>query len=155
ARRPPPRRAGLVLPPRVAPVQAVVVPIPGTKDSSEEEKAAVVAAAAGAGAALRGGGGRPGLDDRGNYSPGGEVAHWEQKGVPLRVEVGPRDAAAGVVTVVRRDTGAKATLPAGDAAGLAAAVTALLATVQADMLEGARRVRDAHVASVTEWPAFV
>lgn len=78
---------GLVLPPRVAPVQAIVIPIP-FKDVDRE---AVVNAASEIGQRLRGAGVRAKEDPRDNYSPGWKYNYWELKGVPLRVELGPRD----------------------------------------------------------------
>lgn len=143
---------GLVLPPRVAPLQAVIVAIVSAKDS-EETKAAVSAAAVDAAAALTRAGVRSKVDDRDNYSPGWKFAHWEQKGVPLRIEVGPRDVASGSVTAVRRDTGDKAAIPLGE--GFGAAVSSLLDSMQTGMLEAARRERDARVCDVAEWKSFI
>ena len=142
---------GLVLPPRVAPLQAVVLAIISVKDS-QEVKDGVWAMAAAVTAALGGGGVRVKYDDRDNYSAGWTFAHWVQTGVPLRLEVGPRDVAGGAVTVVRRDTGAKVALPVGPT--LPGAVAALLEAVQADMLDSARRVRDARVTPTPTWPEF-
>ena len=144
---------GLVLPPRVAPVQVVLVVIVSAKETPEA-KAALAGAAAEAAAALVAAGVRAKVDDRDNYSGGWKFAHWEQKGVPLRLELGPRDAAAGTFTCVRRLDGAKSAVPI-DAARLVPAVEAALAAAQADMLERARRTRDAHIATVTEWKDFV
>jgi len=143
---------GLVLPPRVAPLQVVTVHIIASKDP-EDVRAGVIATAASVGAALARAGLRAKHDDRDVYTPAWKFAHWEQKGVPLRVEVGPRDLAAGQVTVVRRDTGEKTTLP-NDAA-LPAALQSMLDAVQASMLEKARAERDSHTAIVTQWSDFV
>ena len=78
---------GLVLPPMVAPLQAVIVPIP-FKDTDRE---AVIDAAKEIGDRLRGVGVRVKEDARDNYSPGWKYNYWELKGVPLRIELGPRD----------------------------------------------------------------
>jgi len=94
---------GLRLPPRLAPVQAVV--ILARADEGAGEAAAAVAAE------LRAGGVRVELDTRTDTSFGRRVVGWELKGVPLRVEVGPRDLAEGVVVVARRDTGTKTSVP--------------------------------------------
>jgi prolyl-tRNA synthetase len=79
------------------------------------------------------------VDAREGRSFGRRVTEWEIKGAPLRVELGPRDLAAGQVTLVRRDTGEKSPVAL---AGLAATVPGLLATVQAAMLAAATRRRD-------------
>jgi prolyl-tRNA synthetase len=124
---------GLKLPPRLAPIQVVVLPIashkPGVTEKSEEIRAALAAA-----------GLRVELDDR-DASAGWKFNEWEMKGVPVRLEVGPRDIENGVVTYVRRDTLEKATLPIE---GLADALKALLEDVQANMLAQAREFMNAH-----------
>ncbi|HMN54701.1 MAG TPA: His/Gly/Thr/Pro-type tRNA ligase C-terminal domain-containing protein, partial [Sphingopyxis sp.] len=97
-------------------------------------------------AALRDVGVRVRVDAREGRSFGRRVTEWEIKGAPLRAELGPRDLAAGQVTLVRRDAGAKSTTPL---AGLVAAVPGLLADVQAEMLAAATRGRDGRVADVT------
>jgi prolyl-tRNA synthetase len=89
---------GLVLPPKLAPVKSVLVPI----YRKDEEKAAVLEAAhriaADVGAKV---------DDREGQSPGAKFFHWERRGVPLVLELGPRDLASGKIVLKRRDTGAK------------------------------------------------
>lgn len=144
---------GLVLPPRIAPVQVVVIVIVQSKDT-DETKTTLSNAATAAVAALNAGGIRAKLDDRDNYSAGWKFAHWEQKGVPLRLELGPRDLAAGTFSAVRRVDGVKSNIPLAHAA-LLPAVNQALTTIQADMLAKARRERDAHVAVVTKWSDFV
>jgi prolyl-tRNA synthetase len=129
--------AGLLLPPRLAPVQAVVVVV---RDEPE-----VVSAATALTAALRDAGVRVELDNaRGSF--GRRVTDWEIKGVPLRVEVGPRDLAEGLVTTVRRDTGEKRSWPLD---ALAAELPALLETIQGDLFARALRHRDEHTHDVT------
>ena len=91
--------AGLRLPPRIAPVQVVVVLVKAADGAGE--------AAAALAAELRGSGVRVELDDRVDTSFGRRAVEWELKGVPVRIEVGPRDLAAGNATLVRRDTGDK------------------------------------------------
>ena len=88
---------GLVLPPRLAPIQVVVVPI-----GRDAERAEVVARAEALAGELRAGGVRVRVDDRAHLSPGAKFNEWEQKGVPVRLELGPRDLAAGVATVAER-----------------------------------------------------
>jgi prolyl-tRNA synthetase len=129
--------AGLRLPSAVAPAQVVVLPVRGD--------AALVGVAEEVATALRDVGVRVRVDAREGRSFGRRVTEWEIKGAPLRVELGPRDLAAGQVTLVRRDTGVKTATPL---AGLAAAVPTLLADVQAEMLAAATRRRDDRVADV-------
>jgi prolyl-tRNA synthetase len=96
---------GLKLPPRVAPVQAIIVPILGRKGGND-----VLAAAR----QLRddlGGTVRVRIDERDDRTPGYKFNHWELRGVPLRIELGPRDLVADQVVVVERDTGKKVTIP--------------------------------------------
>ena len=97
---------GLRLPPRVAPIQVAIVPI----FRNDEEKSRVVEAASGIAADLRGVGIRSHLDDREELRPGFKFADWELRGVPIRIEIGPRDLDGGVATIARRDGGDKQTL---------------------------------------------
>ena len=104
--------AGLVLPPRVAPYQVVIVPIPPRKGDWNE---AVLPKAREVQAALRGAGMRVHLDDRDNQQPGFKYADWEMRGVPLRLELGPKDIEKDQCVLVRRDTpreGVRARSPA-------------------------------------------
>ena len=125
--------SGLILPPRVAPYQVVIVPIPPRKGDWSE---AVLPKAREAQAALRGAGIRVHLDDRDQHQPGFKYADWEMRGVPLRLEIGPKDVEKGQAVLVRRDTREKAFLPLE---GLAAAVPERLASFQADLLARARK----------------
>ena len=122
---------GLVLPPVVAPEQVVIVPIaskkPGVTEKCEEVKTALEQA-----------GVRVILDNTDN-SPGWKFNEWEMKGVPLRIELGPRDIEAGKALVFRRDTLEKAEYSLD---GIASTIKELLGTVQKDMLESARVRRD-------------
>ena len=93
---------GLVLPPRIAPIQCVIVPIV-VKQSDAANKAQADMCAEMV-AALGAAGIRVKLDDRTNYNPGWKYNHWELKGVPLRIEVGPRDVEARQARCVRRDS---------------------------------------------------
>jgi prolyl-tRNA synthetase len=120
---------GLRLPPRVAPQQVVIVPI-----FREDERADVLRAAAAVGDELRAAGVRVRVDDR-EYRPGFKFYEWELKGVPLRVEIGGRDVAAGAVTVARRDTGHKQQIPLPRAT---AAIDEMLKDAQASLFQRAR-----------------
>ncbi|MDG6907329.1 MAG: proline--tRNA ligase [Nitrososphaerota archaeon] len=98
---------GLLLPPRVAPIQAVIVPIVFSSSKSAE----VLAKSREVSEVLEGNSIRAFLDSRENYTPGWKFNEWELKGVPLRLEIGPRDLASGTLVVVRRDTGKKESVP--------------------------------------------
>jgi len=97
--------SGLVMPPELAPVQVVVVPI-----LAKENKEPVIAESEKAAAELRAAGLRVRLDLR-DIRPGAKYYHWEMRGVPLRVELGPRDMKEGKVVMVRRDSRQKASVP--------------------------------------------
>ncbi|XP_057254735.1 bifunctional glutamate/proline--tRNA ligase isoform X4 [Pezoporus wallicus] len=101
---------GLVLPPRVACVQVVIIPCGITNSLSEEDKEALLKKCNEYHNRLLGINIRVRADLRDNYSPGWKFNHWELKGVPVRVEVGPRDMKSQQFVAVRRDTGQKLTL---------------------------------------------
>lgn len=135
---------GLILPPVLAPIQVVLVPI-WRKDA---EKEAILAAVADLRSRLASAGVRVRADDRDDVSPGFKFNDWEMRGVPLRVEIGPRDLAANQVTLARRDTGAKFPVPMAD---LAAHVPDLLKDIQASLLRRATAFRDANTHDVHTW----
>jgi len=126
---------GLVCPPKLAPVQVVVVPI----WKSDQEKSQVSGVGGQVKAELERAGIRVEFDTRENLKPGAKYFEWEAKGVPLRLEIGPRDVAAGQVMTARR-VGGKA--PA-KLEGLAKTVTAALEEIQAGMFKTARDRREA------------
>jgi prolyl-tRNA synthetase len=123
--------AGLVVPPRLAPIQAVVLLV-RAEDGAGEAAERLADELKGVGVRVR-------LDAQVATSFGRRAVDWELKGVPVRVLVGPRDLAGGNVTLVRRDTGEEATVPVAEAA---TAVDRLLDDIQASMLAGAVRRRD-------------
>ena len=125
---------GLRLPPRVAPQQVVIVPI-----LREDENADVLHAAAVLADELRKAGVRVRVDDRPEHRPGFKFNEWELKGVPIRVEIGSRDLAAGAVTAARRDTGGKEQLPVP---GAASAIDELLRAAQASLFQDASDERE-------------
>lgn len=139
--------AGLVLPPAVAPVQAVIIPV--YKDA---EKAVVMEAADKLFSELKAAGIRVKLDDRDNLRPGAKYFEWERKGVPLRLELGPRDVAKGQAFAKRRTGGDKFGVNLGTAVD---EVRAVLAEVQAELLDRATAFRDSHLHSVGSWDEFV
>jgi prolyl-tRNA synthetase len=128
---------GLVVPPLLAPTQAVVLLVK-EGDGAGEVARGVAGDLAAVGVRAR-------LDDQVATSFGRRATDWELKGVPLRVEVGPRDLARGEVTVVRRDTGDKHQVAVGEAVPR---VAALVDRVQADMLAAAVARRDAATVDV-------
>ncbi|HZE65203.1 MAG TPA: proline--tRNA ligase [Sporichthyaceae bacterium] len=137
---------GLVLPPRLAPFQVVIVPV-GRGDAMTQVMAAVDTLAAQCKAA----GVRVKVDDRSQLSPGFKFNDWEMRGVPLRIELGPRDLEAGVAVMARRVGGDKETLPLE---GLAATLPAVLEEIQAAMLARATAFRDENTSTVEDWDAF-
>ena len=142
--------AGLVLPPKLAPVQVVIVPI--ARGSDEDAKARVSAEVARVAEALRGAGVRVKVDDRDSISPGWKFNEWERKGVPLRVEIGPKDLAAGTVLVKHRLADDKTSVP------LAGAVPYLVDALPAfhdRLFERARTFREAHTREVHTYDELV
>ncbi len=125
--------SGLVLPPKVAPVQVMVIPI-------QQKKEGVLECAAGINDALKAAGIRSKLDDT-DKSPGWKFAEQEMRGVPLRIEIGPKDIENGTAVIVRRDNREKEIAAISD---LAQAAARILEQEQADMFERAKAHRDAH-----------
>lgn len=138
---------GLVLPPRLAPTQVVIVPI-YRKDG---EKTVVLEAAERMRRELLDAGVRVKLDAREGYRPGWKFNEYEVQGVPVRLAVGPRDVKQGTVELARRDTRSKAFV---QQEGLAAHVTSLLDEVQASLLDRARAFRTAHTTAVDSYDDF-
>lgn len=136
---------GLVLPPRIAPTQVVIVPI-FRSDSKEEvrQKALELGAALKEVARVH-------VDDREQYSPGWKFNQWEMKGVPLRLEIGPKDMANNQCVLVRRDTREKEVVSLDQ---LNQRVSELLVTIQKDMLERARQFRDENTRRVNNFAEF-
>ncbi|KAL4593312.1 bifunctional glutamate/proline-tRNA ligase-like [Arapaima gigas] len=106
---------GLVLPPRVACLQVIIIPCGITASLAEAEKEALLAQCSLYLSRLQKNGIRVKVDLRDNYSPGWKFNHWELKGVPVRLEVGPKDLKQGQCMAVRRDTGEKVTVPEAEA----------------------------------------
>ena len=140
--------AGLRLPPAIAPVQVVVVPI----YRSDEERSAVMEVAAKLRDGLAGNGVRVKVDDRDQHRPGFKFSEWELKGVPLRVEIGPKDVEAGRVVVADRVRGAKEQAPAGE---VLAGIRARLDRVHAGLFEEARSFREANTHEAMRYDELV
>jgi prolyl-tRNA synthetase len=126
---------GLVLPPRLSPIQAVIVPIYRAKDPAEE----ILEAARDLASRLQKAGLKIKLDDRENLSPGFKYNEWELLGVPLRIELGPRDLQKKTVVCVKRTNREKAFVSMD---GIEEHVRELLESIQAEMFQEARKRRD-------------
>ncbi|HEU5102358.1 MAG TPA: proline--tRNA ligase [Roseiflexaceae bacterium] len=137
---------GLVLPPRLAPTQVVVVPI----YRNDAERSAVMEAVGRITAEWKGRL-RFKIDDRDQLTPGFKYNEWELKGVPLRVEVGPKDVEKGSVAVARRDVPGKAGKAFVPQAGLTERLEQLLSDMQQELFDRALRFRDEHTADVSTY----
>lgn len=144
---------GLVLPPRVAENQAVVIPCGLTVKTTPEDKKAIKDGAYNIEQTLAKAGIRAIGDYRDNYSPGWKFADWELRGVPLRLEFGPADLKKNQVVAVRRDNGAKVTFPLDD--NLPTAIQELLDTIHKDMFNKAKAQFDDHIKHVDTLEEFV
>ncbi|HVF52942.1 MAG TPA: proline--tRNA ligase [Actinomycetota bacterium] len=126
---------GLRLPPAIAPTQVVIVPI----YRSDEERAGVLGVANSLRDALAGNGTRVKVDDRDQHRPGFKFSEWELKGVPIRIEIGPKDVAAGQVTLAERVSGEKLQLSVDETV---AGMAGRLKDIQRSLFDDARRFRD-------------
>ncbi|MBI3744025.1 MAG: proline--tRNA ligase [Chloroflexi bacterium] len=151
---------GLVLPPRLAPIHVVIVPI----YRKAEEREAVLAAAQQLAQGIRN---LPRtewlnhepfvvkVDDREQHQPGYKFNEWETRGVPIRIELGPRDLAQGSCVIARRDLpGKEAKMMGVPLAEAPARIEALLKTMQGDLLDRARKFRDANSQRVDSYDDF-
>ncbi len=138
---------GLVLPPRLAPIQVVIVPI----FRKEAEQSLVMEKADAYFAALKAAGIRVKLDARDNQSPGFKFAEYELKGVPVRIAIGPRDVANGTVEVARRDTKEKQVMAETD---LVHKIEHLLEQIQTNLYQKALDYRTEHITAVNTWDEF-
>jgi len=137
--------SGLIMPPRVAPTQVVIIPIPGKAADEQPVREAVDKA-------------RQALETRfrvevdwSDKTPGWKFSEWELRGVPLRVEIGPRDVRANQAMLVRRDTRAKATAPLAE---LPAAVDKVLERLQEDLFQRALSFREARTTKAETYDEF-
>ncbi len=139
--------SGLILPPGVAPWQVVIIPIP-----RGNWKETVLPACAAIRDELKAAGIRVRLDDDESQTPGWKYAEYEMRGVPLRLEIGPKDLEKKTVFSARRDTRVKAALPMD---GIAGHVRVLLDDIQASLLAKARAYREAHTSATSSYDEFV
>ena len=126
---------GLKLPPRVAPIQAVIVPIAVHKEGVSQKAEEIYSS-------LKAAGVRVELDDR-DQSPGWKFNEWEMKGVPVRIEIGPRDLENGTAMVARRDTHEKQLLPLAE---LTTSIPALLDDIHQNMFAQSHDFLHSHIA---------
>ncbi len=133
--------SGLVLPPRVAPVQVAIIPIQQRKEGVLEKAAELKEMLKDF---------RVKVDDS-DKSPGWKFSEQEMRGIPLRIEVGPKDIEAGKCVICRRDTRDKMEVPFGELAGK---VRELLEKMQREMLERARAHRDSHTYVAKDYEEF-
>ena len=139
---------GLILPPKIAPLQVVIVPIYKGEDQKailDEKVASLVKSFKEAGIRVK-------YDHSDNQRPGWKFAEYELKGVPVRIAVGPRDLENNQVEVARRDTKEKSTVSMD---GLTETITHLLAEIQTNLFERAKKYRDEHITEVNTWEEFV
>jgi prolyl-tRNA synthetase len=143
---------GLVLPPRIAKIQAILIPVGITAKTTPEDRTKHYDTLADLKTTLSKAGVRTDTDLREGYTPAWKFNDWELKGVPLRLEFGPKDAAKEVVSFARRDTGEKGTIPIAE---LATKVPELLETIQQDMYNKADAAFKEHRVLVTEWDKVI
>jgi prolyl-tRNA synthetase len=139
---------GLVMPPKLAPIQVVIVPIGRT----DADRAKVLPVVESLRQALTGF--RVKVDDRAEQTPGFKFNDWEMRGVPLRIEIGPRDVDNGVITLARRDKPgkeAKITVSVEQAAGT---VAELLTDIHASLYDKAVAFRDSHIHDPKDFEEF-
>src|SRR6516162_930427 len=138
---------GIVIPPRLAAIQVVVVPI----FRKPEERNLVMQAVTNFTAPFKAAGIGFKIDSRENYSPGWKFNDWEKRGVPLRIEVGPKDLEKGQVVLARRDNGQKSAVAQ---AGLEQTVSGMLDAIQKSLFERALEFREKHSYRIDDYSKF-
>ncbi len=139
---------GLVLPPRIAPIQVVIVPI----YKGDEQKALLDEKVNTLVASFKAAGIRVKYDNSDNQRPGWKFAEYELKGVPVRIAIGPRDLENNQVEIARRDTKEKTTISMD---GLTETVHNLLLEIQSNLFNRAKQYRDEHITKADTWEEFV
>ncbi|KAJ2852248.1 hypothetical protein IWW36_000390 [Coemansia brasiliensis] len=143
---------GLVLPPRVAETQVVIIPCGLQAKTTDAERSRVNDACLTVEARLRKAGIRVETDLRDIYTPGFKFNHWELRGVPLRLEIGPKDISKDQVTVVRRDNSARESVAMSN---MEDSISLMMIAMQNEMLAKARKTMDERVKMVLKWEDFV
>jgi len=146
---------GLVLPPRVAALQVVIVPCGLTAKTTKKEREAIFDEVDAIAKTLKKAGIRVKADLRDTYSPGYKFNDWELKGVPLRLEYGPKDSKNKQVTAVRRDKSDISDKTAMPLEGLSENIGKLLETIQSDMFAKAKKSFDDNLVIIDKWDDFV
>jgi prolyl-tRNA synthetase len=140
---------GLILPPKLAPVQVVLIPIPGKDDATKNKISSKLKEFA---AEFKKIGLRVKLDDNDNTRPGWKFAEYEMKGVPVRIALGARDLENNVAEVARRDTKEKQSISLDS---LVAHVKNLQEDIQQNIFNKAKTYRDSHITKVDSWDEFL
>jgi len=138
---------GLVLPPKVAPIQVVIIPI----YHSKEDKENVLQKACQIKDSLSNNGIRVHLDDREQLTPGFKFNDWEMRGIPIRIEIGPKDIAKNQIVLARRHNQTKISL---DIDGLTEKTLSELKNIQKEMFDAAKKILDERVVRVSEYQQF-
>ena len=141
---------GLVLPPKVAPIQVVIIPIYYSKEDSEN----VLKEASWIKHLLSEDGIRVHLDDRDQLTPGFKFHDWELKGIPIRIEIGPKDIAKSQVVLVRRHDQTKTTIRYHSGIAQLEEVKDELKNIQKEMFDTAKKILDDKVVRVSEYKQF-
>ncbi|KAJ3770989.1 hypothetical protein FB446DRAFT_789997 [Lentinula raphanica] len=143
---------GLVLPPRVASIQVVIVPCGITVNTNDDTRSKIEGACDDLAKTLKKAGLRVKADLRDDKTPGYKFNDWEQKGVPLRLEIGPNDLAKQQTLAVRRDNGVKSPVALEN---ISSTVSELLDTIHTDMLKRAQETYQSRLKEVTKWEDVV
>ncbi|KAI9017236.1 hypothetical protein BC832DRAFT_527171 [Gaertneriomyces semiglobifer] len=143
---------GLVLPPRVAAVQAIIVPVGITAKTTPEERKALNVKAEELVATLKSAGIRAKSDTRDNYTPGWKYNNWEMRGVPVRLELGPKDIAKNSTRAVVRHDGSVHNMSLAD---ITTTLPKMLEEIQAAMFAKAKAERDSRLIQLETWEGFV
>jgi len=138
---------GLIIPPKIAPIQVVVIPI----FYKEVEREKILKKAKEIFEKLKNSGISTVLDDRSEYTPGWKFHHWELKGVPLRIEIGPKDLEKKQVTLARRDTFERTTAKEEE---VVQAVRKMLEEIQANLYRRAKEFLESHITTVKNYEEF-
>jgi len=141
---------GLVLPPKLAPIQVVIVPI----YKNDAERSAVLETAQRLFHELQAAGLRVKLDGREEMTPGNKFYEWELRGVPVRLEIGPKDVQSGSVTLARRDRPGREGKSTVSQQGLPETIRALMNDIHRSLLERATAFRDAHIFDPKDYAEF-
>ncbi|MEJ5241815.1 MAG: proline--tRNA ligase [Anaerolineales bacterium] len=141
---------GLILPPKLAPIQVVIVPI----YRNDAEFSQVMETAQRLSAQLQEAGLRVKVDTRDDMTPGNKFNDWEMRGVPVRIELGPKDVQSGQVTLARRDRPGREGKTVVSQQGLAETIRGLLQEIHRSLLERATAFRDAHIFDPKDYAEF-